>query len=495
MRSMLLLAPLLFACGAVVDPARPGGDPRLAAAAALPVAAGPHGSQAGQPIDDGGNVLLTDEVADRLAQAGGWVRVNFRLGPYPADTPALYAAYDEIVDRLRGRGLQVLGLLSNESWPGSQADWTAGSWEHEGGDGNNAYIDAFGEAFLRIATHFQGRVRSWEIWNEPNCWADNPAPGVFTGCSYIYPSNFAALLARTYGLARERGLDVEIVSGGLFGHDIGGLAPGPAGAEYLEATYAAGVRHTGTFERARAAHGAYPLDAIGQHLYIQQGEAVDSAWLDAYLSYYRDVIERWEGDGRKRTWLTEFGWTTAAVSEDTQADNLEAALRLFRERPFVQAALHFQIDDIPVAGHAYGLFRPGGSPKPAAARYGAVASYQGRRADGSRASAIVSYFEAHGGMAEHGSPYDNGGGPFVHGWDYGEVQDFAGGAVGRCAIFVTGGAADPVGGGVLGGPLRGGGHHPPRVPPPGPAAPRGGTRPGCPWGGPTLRPGAGAAGG
>src|SRR3954451_3417772 len=91
-------------------------------------ASGPHGTQPGWAIDDSGNVLITDAVADRMAQSGaGWIRINFRRGPYPSDTSQFYAAYDTIVNRLRSRGLQIVGLMSNESWaaPGGQNDWIA----------------------------------------------------------------------------------------------------------------------------------------------------------------------------------------------------------------------------------------------------------------------------------------------------------------------------------------------------------------------------------
>src|SRR2546422_3186065 len=94
----------------------------LASAAISLYASGPHGTQAGWAIDDSGNVLITDAVADRMAQSGaGWIRLHFRRGPYSGDTTDFYAKYDEIVNRLRARGLQIVGLVSYESWPGTQA--------------------------------------------------------------------------------------------------------------------------------------------------------------------------------------------------------------------------------------------------------------------------------------------------------------------------------------------------------------------------------------
>src|SRR3954470_21519710 len=99
-------------------------------------ASGPHGTQPGWAIDDSGNVLITDAVADRMAQSGaGWIRLHFRWGPYDGDSEHFYSKYDEIVNRLRARGLQIVGLITYESWPGTQADWCSNTWENTGGDG------------------------------------------------------------------------------------------------------------------------------------------------------------------------------------------------------------------------------------------------------------------------------------------------------------------------------------------------------------------------
>lgn len=438
---LLGLGVLLPACAPaeLEQPAAPAPSRLAAALPAADAVAGPHGSQPGQPIDDSGNVLIDDAAADRLAQAGGWVRINFRLGPHASDTPAFYAAYDTIVSRLRARGLQILGLMSNESWRGSQADWTANSWERSGGDGHNVYIDQFGYAFARIARHYQGLIKHWEIWNEPNCWSTSPAPGVFTGCSFIYPSNFAALLTHCHSQARYYNkLDVQIVSGGLFGHDLGGFGTGPAGVDYLSSTYDVGINRTGKFAWARRTYGSYPLDGVGQHLYINQGGAVSTAWLATYLEWLHGVVTRFEGaTSPKKTWITELGWTQPSVSEAVQAANLGAALGVIKGKGYVAHALWFQNDD-GGPGFAYGLFRGDRSKKPAQAQFRAQAAYQGRRSDGTAVAKILEAWVRLGGMAANGSPEDRGGGPWAHPWDYGYVQDFSGGSIGPCALFDTG---------------------------------------------------------
>jgi hypothetical protein len=403
----------------------------------LAEAAGPHGIQPGWAIDDSGNVLITDAVADRMAQSGaGWIRINFRLGPYPSDTSAFYSAYDTIINRLRSRGLQVVGLMSNETWAGSQADWDANAWETVGGDGYNGYIDGFGYAFARMASHWQGQIRSWEIWNEPNCYGS--APGV--GCTYIYPSNFAAMLTHCHSQVHYyNNIDVQVISGGLFGHDIGGFSSGNAGADYLSSTYDVGINHTGKFAWTMGTYGQYPLDAVGQHIYINGGGNVNSTQFGNYLNYVHNVVTTWEGAGSpKKTWVTEFGWQTSAVSETIQSNNLNSAYNTLKGKSYVASGIWFQLDDNPAGGMSYGVFRSDLTKKPSWTKFNTQTTYQGKLSNGTTNTAITNYYNSSGGMAANGSPYDNGGSAWVHAWDYGNVQDIDGGSVGRGCIFDTG---------------------------------------------------------
>jgi hypothetical protein len=406
-------------------------------------ASGPHGTQPGWAIDDSGNILITDAMADRLAQSGaGWVRINFRLGPYPSDTAQFYAAYDTIINRLRSRGLQIVGLMSNESWraPGGQNDWVANNWEHTGSDGWNSFIDGFGYAFARMAAHWQNSIKYWEVWNEPNAWTVNNGGGFFSGGTFIYPSNFAALLTHCHSQVHYyNNIPVTIISGGLFGHDIGGFSYSSSGAQYLSDTYNVGINSTGKFAWTMNTYGQYPIDAIGQHIYINQGGGVSTSWFGTYLDYVHGVLTGFEGTGSpKKTWLTEFGWRTDAVSETTQANNLNSSMNVIKGRSFVLNAMWFQLEDNPPGNMYYGVLRSNFTKKPSWTNFNNQATYQGKKSDGTTVAAILNYFNGHGGMAQNGSPYDNGGSSWVHWWDYGYVQDYDGGSIGRCAIFDTG---------------------------------------------------------
>ena len=374
-------------------------------------AQGSQGIQGGWPVDNSGNVVFSKSVLVTLPlmqEAGaGWVRINFRLGECFSNWTSTgcngktaLATYDQVVDAARSRGLQVLGLLSNEAWRGGQEQWVANSAEVAKGSGDNDYLRAFSlNAAVPLAKHFRGRVAAWEVWNEPNAWTESYGRGRYGGGTFIYPSNFAWLLRHVYEDTRAAGIaGAQLISGGLFGHDLGGLATveltpqgerrvvkrgtfeshgtapdkangagsgkgreGPAavsgesGAGYLRATYDAGRRLAG-WEQIKKRYKTYPLDGIGQHLYIDQGSATTGAKIKAYLDNVRAAYAAYEGKRTaKATHVTEMGWETPNVSQEVQASNLRTSYGTARQVGYVARIFWNAIQDIPEAGLYFGL--------------------------------------------------------------------------------------------------------------------------------------------
>jgi hypothetical protein len=360
-----------------------------------------------------------------MQQAGaGVVRVNLRLGACfrtwtatgcsTADAPTALATYDQVVNAaINTYHLQVIGLLSNESWNGTQSQWTQNNAENTGGTGDNQYIQAFAKnAAGGLAQHFAGRISTWEVWNEPNAWTSNPSPGVYSGGSFIYPSNFAWLLKRAYASIKtyEPGSASTVISGGLFGHDPAGAAmlvsdpnglkrlvvkhgtttaaasqsssptctsTEPSGADYLCNTYTMGKNKAGW------RMGAYPLDRVGQHLYVDQGGLTTASKLTAYLHDVRSAYLAFEGSSTaKLTEVTEFGWvanpgsssyTTDAAS---QSQNVQTAYNTFHTTSFVARADYFTAQDVPEGSVFYGLVEGDGTTfKPAFTAYQTAAAY------------------------------------------------------------------------------------------------------------------------
>jgi hypothetical protein len=309
--------------------------------------------------------------------------------------------------------LQVIGLLSSEAWSGTQADWTANNNENTRGTGDNPFIQAFAKnAAGVLAQHYAGKINTWEVWNEPNAWTSNPSPGVFTGSSFMYPSNFAWLLKRSYAAikAAQPGTTSSVISGGLFGHDLGGTtvmtvaptgatqtvnkrgtqstaAPSasatactssvPSGADYLCNTYRIGQSKAGW----RA--GAYPLDRIGQHLYIDQSGVTSATKVTSYLQDVRNAYLAFEGSNTtKKTEVTEFGWvanpgsTTYATDASNQAQNVRTAYTTFRSTSYVGRADYFAAQDVPEGNVFYGLVQGDGTTfKPSFVSYQQTAVY------------------------------------------------------------------------------------------------------------------------
>jgi hypothetical protein len=160
------------------------------------------------------------------------------------------------------------------------------------------------------------------------------------------------------------------MSGGLFGLDGGG-SPGiqgikgaslingrditcassvSSGADYLCLTYAAGLRDAGW----RAPD--YPLDRIGQHLYIDQGGPTSVANITSYLNDVRHAYVQYEGvNTPKQTEVTEIGWFANPADPEfatTQAravENLQVAYSTFSATPYISRAYWFNIQDVPEA--------------------------------------------------------------------------------------------------------------------------------------------------
>lgn len=388
----------------------------LVLAAAVPdagAATSNQGLQAGWVVDDNGGLDFPHAYQRQLPliqEAGaGWIRVNFRLGNtgcYPDWTTVgctgktALQQYDTFINDARAQGLKVLGLLSNESWNGGQDQWIVNNAEHTGGNGDNAYMRAFStNAAVVLTTHFKGRITIWQVWNEPNAWTSNPAPGVYEGVTFIYPSNFAWLLRHVYEDTRaaDPNLGVTFVSGAVVSGDADGMARKVAGvdvrvfteykprkeapkekasspaatacspsaqpiaANYLACTYLQGQVYA-AWDAFKTQYGTYPLDQIGQHLYVDQWSRTSSTKLKARINDVRSVYVGIEGAATpKKTVITEIGWATNHVSQKTQSDNLQLTYSTFKTVPYILNTYWFSSQDIPESGLYYGL-QTGGSP-------------------------------------------------------------------------------------------------------------------------------------
>jgi hypothetical protein len=400
---------------------------------------GPQGVDVGWVIDNSGNPILTPSMCSSLAGGKtGYIRMEFRLvNGNTSWNSTMLAYYDTVVNNAKNAGLEIIGLIDNTSWPGSQSDWIANNWECAGGNGDNTYINNYAaNAVVPIIQHFYNRINIFELWNEPNACTTCGGCGGQLGGSYIYPSNFSQLLANSYADLEYAGLKnyVTILSGGVFGHSIGGVhSYQNAGAKYIDDTYNTGINNVGSFAYTKSHWGTYPLDAIGQHIYIDQGGTTTSSAFQQYITFVQQAYQKYEGTGTsKKSMITEFGWTTASVSQSVQDQNLNTAFGVIEnDYTSVSHAIWFDWQD-GGAGN-YGVLTSSGAHKTAYPDYQYWEQYEGYLINGTINTAILNYFNAQG-QAKMGCAFDNGGTAWVHTWGSATVQDFQGGLNGTLNI-------------------------------------------------------------
>ena len=420
------LVPIVLAAWLAIGLGGPGGATTTAAQASP----GAQGLQGGWAVNDQGKIGFEHSLSSQfeaMQQAGaGWVRINFRLGACfkdwttrtrcsGADGRTALDVYDQIVQGARSRGLRIVGLLSNEAWQGGQAQWTANAAEaSQKGTGDNAYIRGFAQKAVRVVVgRYHASIDHWEIWNEPNAYTD---PATLTGSTYIHPSNFAWLLKRSYAeiKAVQPGTSSVVIAGSIFGHDPMGQATTavvdgrrvrvtrrghlrstplergrpnaanpevaavtatscpttlPSGSDYLCSTYDLGIAKAGWTR-------PYPLDRVGQTLYVDQGGPTSAQKLGAYVQEIRSAYAGYEGASadQKKTIVGEVGWETkpAYVTPATQGDNLRIAFQAFAATSFVERAFWFNVQDVPEADLFFGLADGAGAHK---ASFGAYQTY------------------------------------------------------------------------------------------------------------------------
>jgi hypothetical protein len=401
-------------------------------------AGGPYGADNGWAVDhSSGAVLLTPSVAAQMGKGEtGWLRIEmFLVNGHSTWDSTVLGYYDAAVNNARNAGIQVLMLIDGGSWPGGQTAWTQNNQEHNpGANGENAYVGAFAtNAVWPIVQHFRDRVKYYEIWNEPNCWNSNYTGGYYYGCTFIYPSNYGWMLARSWEAVHvvHQVSDVTLFFGGVFGHNIGGVTSyANAGAQYVDDTYGTGTNASkgASFNYTKTNYDAYPLDGVGEHVYLSQGGLVASNTFRQYEDWVRQAYTKYEGAGTpKKTSITEFGWTTSSVSQGVQDTNLITSFSAIQATPYVQMAIWFQWADNPAGGMYYGVTNSSSGPKLSYADYQRFERFEGMFADGTTNTGIQNYFNGLG-QAALGSPFDNGSGAWVYSFLNGYAQDYDGGA-------------------------------------------------------------------
>jgi hypothetical protein len=268
-----------------------------------------------------------------------------RNGRNANDAAYRWGVHEQVLKGLRAHGIgAVVTLVGTPGWAngGRSANWAPrkGAW--------------FANFAYAASKRFPW-VRDWLIWNEPNQrrWLRPTSAATYT----------TVLLNPAYAALKQAGR-ADRVGGGVTAPraGIGGVSP---------------VRWIQGMAKARARFDAYahhPYPTSPRQTPTSGGcghcETITMATLERLISVVGHNF------GRKRIWLTEYGYQTnppdrfMGVSKAVQARYVgEAALRVWNA-PYVDMLIHYLYRDEPLVGRwQSGLQTLDGSAKPAHAAF------------------------------------------------------------------------------------------------------------------------------
>ncbi|MBN8617331.1 MAG: cellulase family glycosylhydrolase [Anaerolineae bacterium] len=199
------------------------------------------------------------------------------------DAISAWAKYDNIVDLAEQYGIQIQARLDNPpAWSRANPD-----------SGDKAPPDDFQDFVnfaVAVAERYQGRIRYYQIWNEPNAneeWGNQP----------VSPEGYTDLLCRTYHALKTVDPTLVIISGPL--------SPTVSLTDrnlnefiFLQRMYDAGARDCFDVMSAQG-YGFYsgPTDRRMRPMTLTYARHI----------YIRDIMVS-NGDAAKPIWISEAAW-------------------------------------------------------------------------------------------------------------------------------------------------------------------------------------------
>ena len=174
-----------------------------------------------------------------------------------------YSKFDAVVADARENGIKILPIL-DYSVPFA--------------DPAHEHLDLWLKYVSNTVVRYQGDLRCWEVWNEPNLGGFWRHPN---------PAEYVKLLRPTYELIKRIDPKLTVV--------VGGFAGVPH--EFVEGVYKAG--------------GGKFFDVMNVHPYSQPEPP--EVRLEERFAGLREIMVRY-GDGAKPIWVTEIGWPTQKQS-------------------------------------------------------------------------------------------------------------------------------------------------------------------------------------
>ena len=263
--------------------------------------------------------LVSEAGFGWIKQNVGWRDVEKYEGLEPKDWD--WALADRAVDTAERYGLGVLFRLDH------QPLW-AGGWNN----GPPYDLDDFGRFCAVTATHFRGRVRAYQVWNEPNLareWAGRRPD----------PAEYVELLKTCYVAIKAADPEAIVISAGLAPTGTDNEAAMPDD-KFLRGMYTAGALPYFDMLGLHAPGYKAPPELSPDEAESNPEYGGHRAFAFRHIEDLRTIMVE-HGDADKQVAIVEFGWTSDprpasdyhwhAVTEEAKADYLVRAFRYARE--------------------------------------------------------------------------------------------------------------------------------------------------------------------
>lgn len=261
-----------------------------------------------------------------------------------------WSVCDDVIARLHRAGIQPLVVIQGSPpWASGAADTTDALRYLDVPTDTEAFknwVTAYSAFVGAAARRYKGTVHLWEVGNEPNSnhfWRPAANPDQ-------YARWFAALDSTLHDVDPTNQVSV----GGLAALSVWYGSDGMSGRDFLKAIYNRGLHPRIVAIHPYANHNQSP------NTHLNGAENFDD------IQLIRALMVAY-GHGSDGLWVTEWGWSTSAISENAQASYVRRSLDLIeRNYPFVGLATYYSASDVPAIASFFGLIHANGAPKPAA---------------------------------------------------------------------------------------------------------------------------------
>lgn len=204
-----------------------------------------------------------------------------------------WAKYDDIVDLAEAYDLEIIARLSNPP------AWSRAAGNDQGAHAPPDDYDDYARFAGTVAARYRGRIRYYQVWNEPNIYPE-------WGELAVSPEDYTDLLCRAYRAIKEADPQAVVLSAAL--------AP----------TLELNTRNFNDFlflQRMYDAGAADCFDVLSMQGYGLWSGPTDERMRAVTVNYgrnefIRDIMVR-NGDEDKAIWISEMNWNVAP--EDVEA--------------------------------------------------------------------------------------------------------------------------------------------------------------------------------